>query len=101
MGIKYLNKFLQNNCSEKAIKKSNLSQLANKTIVIDTSIYLYKFSLDNLLIENMQDLIQLFEKYNIKPIFIFDGKPPPSKMNLLYQRRMKKKEAAKNVDKIK
>lgn len=101
MGIKYLNRFLKNNCSNKAIKKINFTQCAYKTIVIDTSIYLYKFTAEDALQENMLKLITLFQKNHIKPIFVFDGKPPPEKMKLLYERRLKKKEAAEQYEKLK
>ena len=101
MGIKFLNRFLLNQCSNKAIKKTEISQLSNKIIVIDTSIYLYKYLSENALIENMTSLILLFKTYNIKPIFIFDGKPPLEKLALLYQRRLKKKEAAREYEKLK
>jgi XPG I-region/XPG N-terminal domain len=93
MGIKYLNRFLRDNCTKKSIRKTHLKQFANKTIVIDTSIYLYKFMSDNALLENMYLLISIFKTYNITPLFIFDGKPPPEKMELLHRRKMEKKEA--------
>lgn len=93
MGIKYLNRFLRDNCTKKSIRKTHLKQFANKTIVIDTSIYLYKFMSENALIENMYLLISIFKTYKITPLFIFDGKPPPEKKELLYRRKMEKKEA--------
>lgn len=93
MGIKNLNRFLLDNCSKKSIKKINLKQMENKTIVIDTSIYLYKFLADGALIENMYLLISIFKSYKITPIFIFDGKPPPEKKELLYQRKLEKQDA--------
>ena len=43
MGIKYLNQYLIKNCSSNSIKKIGLQDLKGKTIVIDTSIYIYKF----------------------------------------------------------
>jgi len=93
MGIKYLNRYFLDNCRSSSIYKTQLVDLSNKTIVIDTSIYLYKYLIENSLIENMYLMISLFKKYNIKPIFVFDGKPPEEKRNLLIQRRMEKKEA--------
>ena len=93
MGIKNLNRFLRENCTKKSIRKVNLKQFANKIIVIDTSIYLYKFASDNALLENMYLLISIMKSYQITPIFIFDGKPPPEKKELLYRRRLEKKEA--------
>ena len=93
MGIKNLNRFLLDNCSKKSIIKTHLKQFANKTIVIDTSIYLYRFMNDGVLLENMYLLISIFKSYHITPIFVFDGKPPVEKRELLYQRRVEKKTA--------
>jgi 5'-3' exonuclease len=73
MGIKLLNKFLLNNCTKEEIKKVSLNYLNNKTIVVDTSIFLYKFEAEDKLIENMQIMLLKFIKYKIIPIFIFDG----------------------------
>jgi hypothetical protein len=47
----------------------------------------------NALEENFEKMIQLFQQYQITPIFIFDGKPPPDKTELLEKRRQKKWEA--------
>ena len=93
MGIKNLNRFLYENCTKKSIKKIHLNQLSNKVIVIDTSIYLYKYSSEGLLMENMYLLISMLRHYNINPVFVFDGKPPPEKHDLLKQRRLEKKDA--------
>jgi 5'-3' exonuclease len=93
MGIKSLNRYFLENCGKKSICKTHLRDFANKTLVIDTSIYLYKFSADGALIENMYLMISIFKKYRIEPIFVFDGKPPSEKKNVLLQRRLEKKEA--------
>tara|TARA_B110000967_G_scaffold205152_1_gene249073 strand:+ start:4031 stop:4990 length:960 start_codon:yes stop_codon:yes gene_type:complete len=92
MGIKHLNKFLQDSCNE-SIKKIHLSSLSGKKIVIDTSIYLYRFIGDGCLLENFYLMISIFRQYNIIPLFIFDGKPPKEKDELLKQRKMEKREA--------
>ena len=42
MGIKNLNKLINDECGD-IIIKCNFEQLRDKIIVIDTSIYLYKF----------------------------------------------------------
>jgi len=93
MGIKHLNKFLRENCSKKSIYKIHLSSLKGKTVVIDTSIYLYKFISENALLENFYLFISILLHYGIIPIFIFDGKPPAEKKALLIQRLLEKKDA--------
>ena len=93
MGIQYLNRFLLDNCNKNSIKKVHLKTLRKKTIVVDTSIYLYKFVAENALLEHMYLLISIFRHYEIIPIFVFDGKPPVEKRELLYQRRLQKREA--------
>ena len=74
MGIKLLNHLIQNTCHKN--KLISLFQLKGKKIVIDISIYLYRFKSEQKLMENMYLLCGLFQYYNITPLFIFDGKPP-------------------------
>lgn len=87
MGIKNLNRYLFDACSKTSIEKIHLEQLRDKTIVIDTSIYLYKYMGQDALIENFYYMISLFHEYHIIPLFVFDGKPPPDKYELLKYRR--------------
>ena len=91
MGIKNLNRFLRENCTKKSISKKHLKYFEGKTVVIDTSIYLYKFISEDSLMESMYLFISILKSYRIRPIFIFDGKPPPEKKDLLRQRRLDKK----------
>jgi hypothetical protein len=100
MGIKNLNRFLLDNCNKKSIKKIHLKQFENKKVVIDTSIYLYKFIADDSLLENMYLFISIMKSYNIEPIFVFDGKPPPEKKELLIKRRIEKLEAEQKYNEI-
>jgi 5'-3' exonuclease len=93
MGIKHLNSYLLKNVSVKSIYNINIEKCKDKKIVIDTSIYLYKFVKDNALEENLNKMIGLFKQNNIIPIFVFDGKPPIEKRDLLIQRRNNKKDA--------
>jgi hypothetical protein len=95
MGIPNLNRFLMEKCSKQSIQKKNLSCFSGKTIVIDTSIYLYQFTGENSLIEHMYLLISIFKYYNITPLFVFDGKPPDEKKDVLLQRKLEKKDAIK------
>lgn len=100
MGIKNLNRFLRTECKE-FIKMIHLSQLSGKIIVIDTSIYLFKFTEDGGLIENMYLMLSIFRHYNIIPIFIFDGKSPVEKKELLQKRRNERSDAEKKYEKLK
>jgi hypothetical protein len=101
MGIKFLNKYLLEKC--KSIKKKqHLSQFRGKKIVIDASIYMYKFLSDGAeaLLPNMHKMVTMFHKYNIDPVFIFDGKPPPEKRELLNQRYLTKCKAKEKYEEL-
>jgi flap endonuclease-1 len=100
MGIQFLNKILQDNCDQ-SIWHINLSELNGKKIAVDISIYLYKFEAEDVLMENMYLMLAIFRHYNILPIFIFDGKPPPEKKELLQKRRNTKMEAKNEYNRLK
>ena len=101
MGINQLNKFICSKCKKNAITHIDLSDLQGKTIVIDTSIYMYKYAKENYIIEGMFKMISTLLYYNIKPIFVFDGKPPAEKEHLLVERREKKKDAELKYNSLK
>jgi flap endonuclease-1 len=100
MGIRYLNKFLKENASP-SIKYCNLSELSGKKIAVDISIYMYKFACDGALIENVYLMLAVFRHYNIIPVFIFDGKPPPEKRELLHKRKEDKQAAELEYNNLK
>ena len=101
MGVRLLNKYLKLTIkNSKSISRVNLNALSNKTVVIDTSIYMYKFKEGNLR-KNMDNLIQTFKKYKINPIFIFDGIPPPEKSAILLKRKKLKEMARKRFNNLK
>ena len=91
MGVKLLSTLLKSFCP-KAIKKIHLSQLSGKKICIDTSIYLYRFKAQECLLEKFYLMCSLFRYYNIIPIFVFDGKPPPEKYKEIKNRRIKREQ---------
>lgn len=100
MGIRYLNRFLKDNASS-SIQLRNLAELSGKKIAVDISIYIYRFASDGILIENMYLMLSVFRHYNIIPIFIFDGKPPAEKLELLQKRKEDKIEAENEYNKLK
>jgi len=101
MGIHNLNRFLLDKCTTESISKKHIKILSGKTIAVDTSIYLYKFTASNLLIENMYLLITIFKYYNITPIFVFDGKPPDEKKQIIKKRLIDKIIAEKKYNELK
>jgi len=100
MGIKYLNRFIKEEAYD-TLKFISLSELSGKKIVVDISIYMYRYISDGSLIENMYLMLSLFRHYNIIPVFIFDGKPPDEKKTLLDKRREDKKEAEQEYNYLK
>jgi len=101
MGIKNLNRFIRDNCSTESIKCVPVSYLSGKKIAVDISIYIYKFVGDDCLIENMYLMLSIFKHYNVIPIFVFDGKPPTEKKELLIKRKKDKKYAENEYNKLK
>ncbi len=107
MGIRYLNKYLcetcnnNNNNNNDTIKIISMSQLSGKKIAVDISIYLYKYIATDQLIENIYLMLSIFKYYDIIPVFIFDGKPPTEKKELIIQRLEEKKLAEKKFKELK
>jgi len=99
MGIRYLNKYFVENCKE-CIQLMHMNELYGKTIVVDISIYLYKYQMSDSLIENMYLMLSLFECHDITPIFIFDGKPPVEKMDVLNKRYHEKVKAESEYNEL-
>ena len=93
MGIRHLNAFLKNSCT-KGITDIHLEDLSGNTIAIDASIYMYQYEMDNKLIESMTTLIDTLNNYNVDPIFVFDGKPPMEKIDIINERKEKRKQAS-------
>jgi hypothetical protein len=100
MGIRNLNKHLQENCAN-SIRCINISDLSGKRIAVDISIYLYKYEGENALLENIYLMLSIFRHYNVIPVFIFDGKPPPEKKALLIKRKEDRLEALEEFNKLK
>jgi 5'-3' exonuclease len=92
MGIKHLNRFVRQECPD-AIRDITFADLAGKIVVVDASIYMYRFIADQALLENMYTMVSLLKMHNVVPVFIFDGKPPDEKRNLLNKRQHLKRAA--------
>lgn len=93
MGIKKLNSFLLERCTTDAITRVPLNIFKGKTIAIDTSIYLYKFLSEDAFLDSFYLMLSIFKQYQITPLFVFDGKPPAEKNEVIYERIYKRKDA--------
>ena len=100
MGIKHLNRFLREEAQD-CIKFISLAELSGKKIAVDISIYMYKYASEGTLLENMYLMLSTLRYYEIVPVFIFDGKPPPEKKELLQKRKEDKQEAEKEYNQLK
>lgn len=93
MGIRLLNKFLNKKCNynknydNDCIRKTHLSKLRNKKICVDINVYLYDYLCQDKLKINMLSMCNVFNQYNIVPLFVFDGKPPQIKKDEIERRR--------------
>ena len=99
MGVKLLNKLMKKH-AVRGVKIISLDQLKNKSIVVDISIYLYKYKSQNMLLTNIFKLCSVFKHYNIDAIFIFDGEPDKIKQQAIIERNEQKYIAKQKYYKI-
>lgn len=103
MGIRSLNRYLIDKCSKSAVKKKHLSTFCDTIMVIDTSIYMYKFlgefnRGETRLYDGIHKMCQTLQMYKITPIFVFDGPPPPEKQQVILGRTTDKQNAEKEYN---
>jgi len=99
MGIECLTKYINEHCKSCYYKKP-LHFLRNKVIVVDISIYLYKFKQSGNLIEKLYLMCSKFRQHNIIAIFVFDGKADTNKKECLQERRNERKKYKEEYDKL-
>lgn len=98
MGIKGLKSFLQDNDINVGIDKTNLNSFKKTKLAVDLSILLHRslYNNSNYISYFVNFTLKLI-KYNITPIFVFDGKPPKEKNGVLEIRKKNKDKASKKV----
>lgn len=90
MGIKSLSTILNQYC-KCGIKNVTLETFRGKVIAIDTSIFLYKFTYNTSdYLEGFTRQILRLLKNGIIPLYVFDGKPPKEKKEILNDRKDKR-----------
>jgi len=118
MGIQGLTKLIADNCPT-AIKEDEIKNYFGRKIAIDASMSLYQFliavrpeqnSISGLTDESGETtshLLGLFQRTirmvnnGLKPLFVFDGKPPTLKSGELAKRTKRKEEAEEAQEKAK
>jgi len=116
MGVRGLNKFITQICDKNnvdAIQHKKFDEYRDKIMVIDVSqkIYSYgisirnsgddKLSLDGKIINHLYAIIyytKFLLKHSIKPLYIFDGKTPDVKNEVIIERKEKKESACKKCE---
>jgi hypothetical protein len=86
MGVKLLRTFLTRNCSPTSIKLAPVAGLAGRTLVVDASIYLYKYKSAGDVVGGMERFVRTLRAHRITPIFVFDPPPSPEKMAMVRAR---------------
>jgi flap endonuclease-1 len=106
MGIKGLTGLIQKYAPD-AVETINLHTLSGKTLAIDASLFIYKMAFS---VKTSKEgkgyghIIGIFQKtinylaVGIEPIYVFDGKPPEAKNNVLKSRRDKSEALKKLMD---
>lgn len=94
MGIKGLDKFIRDNTNY-TVQHETMDILYNKSVIIDISCLLYRYILHNELkfMNIFKSILKKMENYNVKPIFVFDGKAPEEKQNAILKRKEKTQSA--------
>lgn len=114
MGIKGLHKFLET-YAPGGIKEISTTTLQDKVVAIDASIFIYQFasaiksSVDDLKTSEGKVTTHIHGiltktlgilKKKIKPIFVFDGKPPSLKQGVLDSRKQTKSSANTEIAQV-
>lgn len=87
MGVKSLNTLISSYTTN-GEKKIHLSKFKGYKLAIDTNVYLYKYLYGKSNhINGIFFMINKLKKFDIEPIFIFDGKPPEEKNDKIIHRK--------------
>ena len=86
MGVRHMQKVLP------PVLPCSWSALSGKSVAVDISVYSFQFKSNQCLLGRMHRMLSLFRIHGIQPIFVFDGKPPEHKRDVLIQRWQRKQE---------
>ena len=94
MGVKLLNTFIQSKFP-RSICNCHWKRMKHKKIVVDTNNYMYKFMSEDNLEGGFIRMCDLFNYYDIIPLFIFDGRATEEKREEIVRRKKIRKETKK------
>lgn len=116
MGIKGLNKLLAEHAPA-ALRNAEIKNFAGRKVAIDASMSLYQFVIavrqadgQQLMNEDGEITSHLMGMFyrtlrivdnGIKPVYVFDGKPPTLKSGELAKRKERREEALKKIEELK
>lgn len=105
MGIKDLTQFLKKLEPELFVQVP-LEKFSGHNFAVDASIFLYKFKcvtaqFSGNWIDMFIALVQWLRKWDITPIFVFDGAPPEEKSATQQERRERKAQIVEKIETIK
>lgn len=94
MGITNLKKLLT-----KVATKRHLSSYGGKRLAVDASIWLYRFLYrddEHAILEGLLRQLRQFHKYQITPVYVFDGKSS-SEVKLVVEKRQQQRQRVKDA----
>lgn len=97
MGIISLHSYLAKNDVK---QKQYVYSLQNKKVCIDVYNFIYKFLARSNLIGDLSKMCKMFHKYNIKALFVFDGKYDKTKIDTQKDRKIKRGKAEEKFQKL-
>jgi len=99
MGVPHLNALFCSQCPQ-GVEKKPLNAFSGWKVAVDTSIYMYRYKEQGVLLENMFNLVNMLKRNNIVPCFIFDGKPPEEKKAIIKARKRERETAETEYNQI-
>ena len=104
MGIKGLNSFLNSMQNNPGNMTLHLSVFKGKTIVVDFTNQLHRFlyrdTTEKYYLMEFINFIHKFQRYDIKLMFVFDGKPSVEKQYIIEHRKAYRERLIKKIDEL-
>lgn len=109
MGIKDFHKFLSEHTTS-AITTMSKSKLQGETVAVDVSIFMHRYiratkhadkqTTTPIHFQAILSKLTSFVRHDIRPIFVFDGKPPDAKDDTIAKREEDRQHAKRRITKL-